>query len=161
MLVLEVNGLVDVLGQAEDLVARVDHVLILDEVIERIDVWRAIEQNGSSIGFEVGVGLALAASLPGVLQLDHLLLPRPKAHVFLLSLDESLEIVLDVGELCLHVGVQGFVVRVLYGLERSSPLVFLRRRVFLSLEGVALAGEGDRIGGVVLLCSFHSNSKIV
>ena len=58
-------------------------------------------------------------------------------------------------------GVQGFVVRVLYGLERSSPFVFLRRRVFLSLEGVALAGEGDRIGGVVLLCSFHSNSKIV
>lgn len=55
MFVLEVDSLIDVLGQAEDLIAGIHHILILDEMIERIDIWCAIEQNGSSVIFEVGV----------------------------------------------------------------------------------------------------------
>lgn len=43
MFVLEVNGLVDVLGQAEDLIARVDDILVLDKMIKCIDIWCAIE----------------------------------------------------------------------------------------------------------------------
>lgn len=51
--------------------------------------------------------------------------------------------------------------RVVNGLQRSSPFVLLRGRVFLGLEGVAFAGEGNGVAGVVLLGSFHCYSKIV
>lgn len=105
MFVLEVNSLIDVLGEAEYLIAGVDHILILDEMVECVDIWCAIEQNSSSVGFEVGVGLALAAGVPGVLQFYDFFLLGAEADCFLLPLDESLKIVLDVGEFGLHVRV--------------------------------------------------------
>lgn len=43
--------------------------------------------------------------MPGVLQFYDLLLLGAEADCFFLPLDESLKIVLDVGEFCLHVRV--------------------------------------------------------
>lgn len=55
MFVLEVNSLIDVFGQAEDLIVGIYSILILDEMIKSIDVWCAIKQDSASVGFEVGV----------------------------------------------------------------------------------------------------------